>query len=76
MAEFEITDHEDDDVPPARRGEWIVDPDGAIVRAGLVKHYAHRFGLWQLDPQIAYLTGGFGARRGARVPGDRAGRGD
>ncbi|SDU45378.1 THUMP-like domain-containing protein [Gordonia westfalica] len=57
VAEFEITDHEDDDVPAGEAGEWIVDPDGAIVRAGLVKHYAHRFGLWQLDPQIAYLTG-------------------
>lgn len=57
VSEFEITDHEDDDVPAGEAGEWIVDPDGAIVRAGLVKHYAHRFGLWQLDPQIAYLTG-------------------
>ncbi|GAB85880.1 class I SAM-dependent methyltransferase [Gordonia rubripertincta] len=57
VSEFEITDHEDDDVPAGDAGEWIVDPDGAIVRAGLVKHYAHRFGLWQLDPQIAYLTG-------------------
>ncbi len=57
VSEFEITDHEDDDVPAGDAGEWIVDPDGAIVRAGLVKHYAHRFDLWQLDPQIAYLTG-------------------
>lgn len=57
VAELEITDREDDDVPAGEVGEWIVDPDGAIVRAGLVKHYAHRSGLWQLDPQIAYLTG-------------------
>lgn len=57
VAEVEITDREDDDVPAGEVGEWIVDPDGAIVRAGLVRHYAHRFGLWQLDPQIAYLTG-------------------
>ncbi|GAC53001.1 class I SAM-dependent methyltransferase [Gordonia amicalis] len=57
VSQFEITDHEDDEVPAGAAGEWIVDPDGAIVRAGLVKHYAHRFGLWQLDPQIAYLTG-------------------
>jgi hypothetical protein len=34
-----------------------VDPDGAIVRAGLVRHYAARHGLWQLDPDIAYLSG-------------------
>src|SRR5690606_20617773 len=57
VSTFEITDREDDDVPAGEPGEWIVDPDGAVVRAGLVRHYAHRFGLWQLDPQIAYLTG-------------------
>ena len=27
------------------------------MRAGLVRHYAARHGLWQLDPRIAYLTG-------------------
>ncbi|MBS9371448.1 THUMP-like domain-containing protein [Rhodococcus sp. B50] len=54
---FEITDAEDDDIPEREPGEWIVDPDGAIVRAGLVRHYAAAHGLWQLDPRIAYLTG-------------------
>ncbi|HIW96441.1 MAG TPA: SAM-dependent methyltransferase [Candidatus Corynebacterium gallistercoris] len=38
-------------------GRYIIDPDGAVVRAGLVRHYAARHGLWQLDPRIAYLTG-------------------
>lgn len=28
-----------------------------MVRAGLVRHYAAKHGLWQLDPRIAYLTG-------------------
>jgi THUMP domain-like len=28
-----------------------------VVRAGLVRHYAARHGLWQLDPDIAYLSG-------------------
>ncbi len=53
----QITDAEphDCDVRPA--GRWIVDPDGAVVRAGLVRHYAARHGLWQLDPDIAYLSG-------------------
>ncbi|QPK80020.1 SAM-dependent methyltransferase [Corynebacterium lizhenjunii] len=36
---------------------YLIDPDGAIVRGGLVKHYAAREGLWQLDERIAYLTG-------------------
>ncbi|MEV0245732.1 class I SAM-dependent methyltransferase [Nocardia sp. NPDC050712] len=52
-----LTDAEPDDIPERAPGDWIIDPDGAIVRAGLVRHYAARHGLWQLDPQIAYLTG-------------------
>lgn len=54
---WSITDDEPDDVGVAEPGEWIVDPDGAVVRAGLVRHYAARHGLWQLDERIAYLTG-------------------
>ncbi|MEB3070836.1 class I SAM-dependent methyltransferase [Mycolicibacter sp. MYC017] len=53
----QITDTEpgDCDVRPA--GRWIIDPDGAVVRAGLVRQYGARHGLWQLDPDIAYLSG-------------------
>lgn len=55
---FEVTDDEPDDVDHhGPVGRWIVDPDGAVVRAGLVRQYAARHGLRQLDPQIAYLTG-------------------
>ncbi len=53
----EITDAEPDECAVAPAGRWIVDPDGAVVRAGLVRHYAARHGLWQLDPDIAYLSG-------------------
>jgi hypothetical protein len=53
----QITDTEPDDCPVRPTGRWIVDPDGAVVRAGLVRHYAARHGLWQLDPDIAYLSG-------------------
>ncbi|WP_020671006.1 class I SAM-dependent methyltransferase [Amycolatopsis nigrescens] len=52
-----VTDADPDDVGAAEPGEWIIDPDGAVVRAGLVRHYAARHGLWQLDERIAYLTG-------------------
>ncbi|MGF6885871.1 hypothetical protein ABIA39_007616 [Nocardia sp. GAS34] len=52
-----LTDAEPDDIPDRAPGAWIIDPDGAIVRAGLVRHYAAKYGLWQLDPRIAYLTG-------------------
>ncbi|MBK0867611.1 class I SAM-dependent methyltransferase [Saccharopolyspora sp. HNM0986] len=53
----ELTDDESDECPVLDAGEWIVDPDGAVVRAGLVRQYAARHGLAQLDPRIAYLTG-------------------
>ncbi|TWP53529.1 class I SAM-dependent methyltransferase [Lentzea tibetensis] len=55
--EWTITDAEPDDCPVRAPGEWIIDPDGAVVRAGLVRHYAARHGLWQLDERIAYLSG-------------------
>ncbi len=54
---WEVTDAESDDIPEREPGEWIVDPDGAVVRAGLVRHYAARHGLLATDPRIAYLTG-------------------
>ncbi len=53
----QITDAEPDDCPVRPAGRWIVDPDGAVVRAGLVRQYGARHGLWQLDPDIAYLSG-------------------
>ncbi|OSC39227.1 SAM-dependent methyltransferase [Mycobacterium decipiens] len=53
----QISDAEPDGCPVRPAGRWIVDPDGAVVRAGLVRHYGARHGLWQLDPDIAYLSG-------------------
>ncbi|KAA8964832.1 MAG: class I SAM-dependent methyltransferase [Mycobacterium sp.] len=53
----QITDAEPDDCPTRPAGRWIVEPDGAVVRAGLVRQYGARHGLWQLDPNIAYLSG-------------------
>lgn len=52
-----IDDTFDCNVGAASPGEYIIDPDGAIVRAGLVRHFAQREGLWMLDERIAYLTG-------------------
>jgi hypothetical protein len=52
-----VTDAEPDDCGTGPLGGWLVDPDGAIVRAGLVRQYAARYGLHQLDPRIAYLAG-------------------
>ncbi|WP_232001149.1 class I SAM-dependent methyltransferase [Mycobacterium sp. 1165178.9] len=53
----QITDNDPDDCPVRPVGRWIIDPDGAVVRAGLVRHYGARHGLWQLDADIAYLSG-------------------
>ncbi|UVE95721.1 THUMP-like domain-containing protein [Dietzia sp. B32] len=54
----EVTDRDDDEVDAHEEAErFIVDPDGAVVRAGLVRHWARRHGLRQLDPRIAHLTG-------------------
>ncbi|HEX3650057.1 MAG TPA: class I SAM-dependent methyltransferase, partial [Pseudonocardiaceae bacterium] len=55
--QWTVTDADPDDCPVREPGEWLVNPDGAVVRAGLVRHYAARHGLGQLDPHIAYLTG-------------------
>lgn len=52
-----LTDADPGECGAGPPGRWIVDPDGAVVRAGLVRQYAARHGLWQLDPEIAYLTG-------------------
>lgn len=54
---FEITDAFDEEAGVDEAGGWIMDPDGAVVRAGLVRHFAKAHDLWQLDPQIAYLSG-------------------
>lgn len=54
----EVTDEDDDEVDAHGEADrFIVDPDGAVVRAGLVRHWARRRGLRQLDPRIAHLTG-------------------
>lgn len=53
----QITDAHPDECTVGPAGRWIIDPDGAVVRAGLVRQYATRHGLWQLDPDIAYLSG-------------------
>ena len=59
---YQLTDDDPDDIPPVPPpsglvGAVIVDPDPAVVRAHLVRHYATRHGLTQLDPHLAYLTG-------------------
>jgi SAM-dependent methyltransferase len=37
-------------------GRFLLDPDGAVVRAHLVAQLADRVGGWLLDPTIAYVS--------------------
>jgi len=49
----------DDPVPaPSVRppGRWLLEPDGAVVRAHLVAQVAHAVGGWLLDATIAYVA--------------------
>lgn len=52
-----VTSDDSDDSPVLPVGAYLFDPDAAIVRAGLVRHWAARHGLAQIDPHLAYLTG-------------------
>ena len=52
-----MTSDDPDDAPVGAGGDYLVDPDPAVVRAHLVRQYAARHGLWLLDPHLAYLTG-------------------
>lgn len=52
-----VRSDEPDDTTVAEPGTWMIEPDGAIIRAGLVRHWAHRHKLWMVDPHIAFLTG-------------------
>lgn len=54
---WSLTNTAPDDGAVGPPGQYLIDPDGAVVRAGLVRHYAVAHGLWQLDSRIAYLTG-------------------
>jgi len=40
-----------------REGDWLHEPDNAVIRADLVGLLARRHGLAPVDPQIAYLVG-------------------
>ncbi|WP_018295767.1 THUMP-like domain-containing protein [Corynebacterium lubricantis] len=53
----QVTDLEPDDVDAREPGRYIIEPDGAVIRAGLVRGWAARHGLWMLDPHIAFLSG-------------------
>jgi SAM-dependent methyltransferase len=44
-------------LPIKPAGRYLYEPDGAVIRAGLVGQMGAVLELWQLDPHIAYLSG-------------------
>ena len=45
-----------DRAPSGPLGGWLLEPDGAVIRAGLVGVLAEQTGTRLVDPRIAYLT--------------------
>jgi SAM-dependent methyltransferase len=43
-------------VPVADPGEYLLDPNPAVTRAGLVQELARGLSAWQIDPMIAFLS--------------------
>ena len=49
-------EHDSDDAAVGALGEWVYEPDGAVIRARLIGLLAGRLGGRMLDPTIAYIT--------------------
>ena len=45
-----------DPVPVSAPGEYLLDPNPAVTRAGLVEDLARTIGAWKIDDQIAFLA--------------------
>jgi SAM-dependent methyltransferase len=52
-----LTDAAPDDCSVKALGDYLYEPDPAIIRAGLVKQAGTQLGLWPVDEKIAYLSG-------------------
>jgi len=48
--------HPGDPVTVGEPGEYLLDPNPAVTRAGLVEDLARTLGAWKFDPQIAFLA--------------------
>lgn len=51
-----LTDEDDPGAPTRALGRYLFEPDGAVIRAGLVTAVADRIGGGLLDEHIAYVT--------------------
>lgn len=50
------------EVPVAAPGGFLLDPNPAVTRAGLVEDLARRLGAWKIDSRIAFLSAATGLR--------------
>jgi hypothetical protein len=51
-----LVPEEGPEVPVAPPGRYLVDPDPAVTRAGVVEELARSLGCWKIDDQIAFLS--------------------
>ena len=59
LAELDVTVTDadaPDDPAVASPGRWLIEPDGAVIRAGLVTAVTAEVDGWLLDRQIAYVS--------------------
>jgi hypothetical protein len=57
--EWSPVDLADEEPPPVGAiGTWVLEPDDAVIRSGLVSHVASRVDGRLLDPRVAYVTTG------------------
>jgi SAM-dependent methyltransferase len=55
--EWSPVDLADEEPPPVGPvGAWLLEPDDAVIRSGLVSHVASRVDGRLLDPRVAYVT--------------------
>lgn len=54
---WDAPDSMPDTKPLSSPRAWLIEPDPAVIRAGLVQDMAQKWGMFMLDEQIAYLTG-------------------
>ncbi|BDZ55553.1 hypothetical protein GCM10025870_26260 [Agromyces marinus] len=45
------------DAPVGPLGDYLYEPDGAVIRARLIGDLARSMGAWMISERIAYLTG-------------------
>ncbi len=51
-----LVDRPGDPVPVAAPGQYLLDPNPAVTRAGLVQELGRELSAWQLDPATAFLS--------------------